>query len=86
MSKTPITANTRFGVPPEINEELLGISDDCLMVQSEHIKLGLNFGFGAVLTFLFMRLLAFLFAVTAPWMPPYGYRDDGTEIRFWSIY
>ena len=65
MSKTPITANTRFGVPPEINEELLGISDDCLMVQSEHIKLGLNFGFGAVLTFLFMGLPAFLFAVIA---------------------
>ena len=80
MSKTQITANTRFNVPPEINEELLGISDDCLMVQSEHIKLGLNFGFGAVLTFLFMGLPAFLFAVIAPWMPPYGYYDDGTEI------
>ena len=82
MSKTPITANTRFNVPPEINEELLGISDDCLMVQSEHIKLGLNFGFGAVLTFLFMGLPAFLFSVIAPWMRPYGYKPDGTLSDF----
>lgn len=79
MPKTTISPSTRFNVPPEINEELLTISDTCLMVQSEHIKLGLNFGFGAVLTFLFMGLPAFLFAVIAPWMPPYGYRN-GVEI------
>ena len=85
MSKTPITANTRFNVPPEINEELLGISDTCLMVQSEHIKLGLNFGFGAVLTFLFMGLPAFSYIMIFPWLPPYGYNADGSVATFNDI-
>ena len=82
MSKTQITVNTRFNVSPEINEELLGISDGCLMVQSEHIKLGLNFGFGAVLTFLFMGLPAFFYILIFPWFPPYGYNTDGSVATF----
>ena len=82
MEKTEFNSNTHFNTPPILEDQLLGISDDCLMVQHRGIKVGLNFAFGGVLTFLFMGIPMFIFLSLLPWLEPYGYKRDGSIATF----
>ena len=70
MEKTEFNANTRFNYPPVLEDQLLGINDNCLMLQHRGIKLGLNYAFGGVLVFLFMGIPFFLSFIAQPWLPP----------------
>lgn len=76
MQKREITPQTRLDVPPEINEELLAISDDCLMVQSDTLKRMLRLSFKSVFLLLFCTLPFSLYLASALWLPPYGHNGD----------
>ena len=80
ISDININHKTKLYVKPRMDQQLIGISDDCLIIQSFYINLSLTMGWTAALVFWLIGLPCLLFAIVAPWMPPYGYRDDGTEV------
>ena len=81
MSHQEVNPKVRFNTQATIDIQFLAMSDDCLMIQRSGIQLALNYAFGGVLAFLFLGLPAFLMTIIAPWLPPYGYTDDGVKIE-----
>lgn len=64
--------------PPKIDHQLLGISDDCLIVQNFNVNHGIIMGWGGVWMFWLIGLPMALFLAVSPWMPPYGYNEDNS--------
>ena len=75
MTDLSVNHKSRLQVKPRIDHQLLGISDDCLIIQHFNINLSLSMGWGGALFFWVIGLPMALFLAIAPWMPPYGYRD-----------
>ena len=72
--------DTQLAVEPAAGEQLIGINQHCLIMQSFRGSFALNYAYGAMLIFWMMGLPGFLLSVAFPWMPPYGY-DDGVKIE-----
>ena len=86
MDKTPITASTHFNSPPVLKGQLLGISDDCLMLQHLGIKRGLNVAFGWAFSFLFIGIPASILPFWSSFYGSfYGYNGDGSIATFADV-
>lgn len=69
---------------PEIDHQLLGINDDCLLVQNYYAAHNVIMGWGGVWLFWLIGLPGFISFVIAPWLPPYGYRNGIEIISFYE--
>ncbi len=78
MSDLSVNHKSRLQVKPRIDHQLLGLSDDCLIIQHFNINLSLSMGWGGALFFWLVGLPAFIFTFIFPWLPPYGYLEDGS--------
>lgn len=65
-------------IKPIIGHQLLGLSDDCLVVQNFNINHGIIMGWGGVWMFWLIGLPMALFLAVSPWIPPYGYNENGS--------
>lgn len=63
-----------------MNASFLAISDDCLQIQTHPIKLGLNFAFGGILSFLFIALPVYLYVLILILSPPYTRLNEQNEV------
>ena len=79
LKKNDIDHLTRFNVKPRIDAQLLGLSDECLILHHFSLRLGLTFGWVSTWLFWVLGLPTLVYLIVAPWLPPYGYRD-GIEI------
>ncbi len=73
-----INHNTQFPVHPHIDHQLIGINNNTLVIQHFNINLLVSIGWGACLFFWLMGLPSLLAIIIGPWLPPYGYNDDGS--------
>ncbi|HIO96380.1 MAG TPA: hypothetical protein EYG71_00450, partial [Leucothrix sp.] len=78
MTDLSVNHKSRLQVKPRIDHQLLGISDDCLIIQHFNINLSLSMGWGGALFFWLLGLPMVVYGVLQPLLPPYGYNDDGT--------
>ena len=78
MSDISINHKTKLHVKPRMDQQLIGISDDCLIVQHFNINLALTMGWGTALFFWIIGLPMALYIAILPWIPPYGYNEDNS--------
>ena len=78
MSELSLNHKSKLRVKPIMDQQLIGISDDCLIVQHFNINLALTMGWGGAMMFWFIGFPIFLATIAFPWIPPYGYNEDGT--------
>ncbi|HIO96764.1 MAG TPA: hypothetical protein EYG71_02425 [Leucothrix sp.] len=81
MSQT-LYPDIHLEVKPTADEQFMGINTTCLIFQSYHGGLSLMYASGSMLFFWLMGLPWFLFILIEPWLPPYGYNEDGSVATF----